>query len=725
VIRRLLRSGYRKLGREQAAIGFSQSPLLQLRHGRRPDSQAREGDEVICIEVSTPLVFAMKTLQQRFRTASRHFGGSGRISRFANALLVTLLLSTIVPARPTFAQETSPAPYTFQECDQVEEALLRDELNGITQSIFEPEKILLEIEAIVDLKWEELDLDSTVDEAVDAAVEKARSETDWWERVKSNWSADTTKELTEKVATYAFASESFVTAVNQLSENIASDLVDELRIMTAKSASSALQCVQAFIGDTFSQTMAAVLEEQIQERIDEIIVDPDPENATILDILELHPELLSGVAVIIGTQLAKRFAAKMAQNIAGKIITRILGKLVTTAIPLVGWIIGGGLIVWDVINAGEGAFPQIRDALKGDQTKAEVRRHIAKEVHEELLAELDLTELSRSVSNDVYSQWQGFRRKYGRVLELAETNLRFQGTLDNTPVEEISKLADFVSVVEAKLGSAELEILLDKGQFERLLALPRDVLEMLELGVDPDIVIEWADLAGESIAQLVATELYRVSSPTDFRDRADLERILVIDNAEHMQKAMLLDREDRDALLALPTVHIEQVLEEFSPEELSWLSREYLTKLNAQERNALVDRVLREPRLKAELGVELVQVTLLESQDLEETLDYITLKTGDRFWVRQVFDMLSTIRPALSGELSWALFWHYEGAALRNSLYALAGLIVLAILWKRVLSRRRRQDVNVTVVLPENRGSSESDPDSKRIEVGSTGENEQ
>ncbi|MCY3711498.1 MAG: hypothetical protein OXG26_21640, partial [Caldilineaceae bacterium] len=534
-------------------------------------------------------------------------------------------------------------------------------MNYITQSIFEPEKIRLEISAIVDRKWEELDLDTTVDLAVDAAVSRASSETDWWERVKSNWSADTTKELTEKVATDAFGSESFVTAVNQLSENIASELVDELRIMTAKSASSALQCVQAFIGDTFSQTMAAVLEEQIQERIDEIVVDPDPENATILDIIELHPELLSGVAVIVGTQLAKRFAAKMAQNIAGKVITRILGKLVTSAIPLVGWIIGGGLIVWDVINAGEGAFPQIRNSLQENQTKAELRKQIANEVHAELLAELDLTELSRSVSNDVYSQWQEFRRKYGRVLELAETNSRFQGILDNTPVEEVKKLADFVSVVEAKLGSAELESMLDKGQFERLLALPQNVLEMLELGVDPDIVIEWAELAGESIELLVATELYRVASPGDFRDRADLERVLVLNDAELIQKAMLLDRVERDAVLALPSVHIEQVLKKLSPEELSWLAKEYLTKLNAKVINVLVDRVLREPELITELGVELVQVTLLESQDFEETLDYITLKAIDRPWAAQVIDMLAAIGPALSGELSWALYWHYEG----------------------------------------------------------------
>ena len=649
---------------------------------------------------------------------------SSIISRLANAFLIALIVSTIVPAHSTFAQESSPVTFAFQECDQIEEARLRDELNGITQSIFEPEKIRLEIEAIVDRKWAELDLDSTVDAAVDAAVEKARNETDWWERVKSNWSADTTKELTEKVATHAFGSESFVNAVNQLSENIASELVDELRVMTAKSASSALQCVQAFIGDTFSQTMAAVLEEHIQNRIDELTLDSDPENATILDIVELHPELLSGVAVIIGTQLAKRFAAKMAQSIAGKIVVRILGKLATSAIPLVGWIIGGGLIVWDVINAGEGAFPQIRDALKEDQTKAELRRQIANEVHEELLAELDLTELSRSVSNDVYSQWQGFRNKYGRVLELAENNSRFQGLLDNTPVEEVKKLADFVSVVEAKLGSAELESLLDKGQFERLLTLPQEVLEMLELGVDPDVVIEWADLAGEAIVLLVATELYRVASPSDFRDRADLERVLALNDAELVQKAMILNRVERDAVLALPTVHIEQVLEVLSTEELSWLATAYLTRLNAQERNVLVDRILREPKLMAELGVELVQVTLLESQGLEETLKYISLKTGDRPWASQIFDMLLSIRSAFSGELSWALFWHYEGAVLRNSLYLLAGLIVLATLWRRLRSRRQSPDVNVTVVLPESRGAG-SNSDSKGFESSSKGESGQ
>jgi len=108
----------------------------------------------------------MKAHHRRFRIASRLGGVPGNIRRFANVVLIALLVSTTMPARITIAQETPPVTYTFQECDQIEEARLRDELNGITQSIFEPEKIRLEIEATVDRKWAELDLDSTVDAAV-------------------------------------------------------------------------------------------------------------------------------------------------------------------------------------------------------------------------------------------------------------------------------------------------------------------------------------------------------------------------------------------------------------------------------------------------------------------------------------------------------------------------------------------------------------------------------
>ena len=309
-------------------------------------------------------------------------------------------------------------------------------------------------------------------------------------------------------------------------------------------------------------------------------------------------------------------------------------------------------------------------------------------------------------------------------MELANANLRFQEILDNAPVEEVKKLAELVAVVEAKHGPERLNSLIDRGQFKRLFAFPQKILEMLELGVDPDVVIAWADLAGELIDQVVTMELYRVASPTDFTDRADLEQVLALADAKLIQKVMLLDRDVRDAVLGMPSAHIKQILEALSIEDLSWLARTYLANLEAQERNILVERILSEPELISELKSALVQMALLESQDFEETLNYISRKTRDEQLVGRVIDMLAMLGPAISGELSWRLFWLYDGVVLRNVLYAFAVLIVLTILWRKTISRRQRQDVNVTVVLPDNHGGSGGNSETKRIESRRDEENE-
>ena len=628
----------------------------------------------------------------------------GKARRLANAFLITLLISTIAPARAAFGQDTPPV-YTFQECEQIEEARLRDELNAIAQAVFEPEQVHLKIAEIVDGKWMELNLDAIVDEAVEAGIEKVRSDTGWWERVRSNWSA---KELAEKVAIDAFGSPKFVTAVNQLSENISDELVAELRVMTARSASSALLCVQEFIGDRFSQTMAALLEEQIQERIDETVIDPDAGDATVLDIVTSHPKLLGGVAVIIGTQIAKRLAQKVTQKIAGRIIVRILGKLATAAIPIVGWIVGGGLIIWDVIKAGEGALPQIEDALKGEDVKAEIRRQIAQEVEAEFHEdeELNPRELARSIANTVYSQWQDFRRKFARVLELAKTDARFQTILNNTTTEQVAKLANLVAVADEKLEPDRLGQLIATGQFERIFFLPREAFEILRVSGDPEVVIAWADLAGELIVQVVEAELYRVASPSDFKDPTDLERILALEDADLVQKLMLFEGEERDVLLGLATEQTRQALATLATDDISWLAA-YVAQLpTPRDRNLLVDRVLREPALMAHLKSESVRRTVLESPNVQETLDFLaTWGAEEAAPATQLIQAASDTKRVIDGDVPWALYWSKYGTV-QNGLYLLVGLAILYLLG-RIFLRCRRPEVNVTVNIPERRDSEE------------------
>ena len=630
----------------------------------------------------------------------------------ACVLLITLLLSPLLQPTAVRSQSTSPVSYTFEECDQVAEASLRDELNRITQAVFAEEQGGIDLAAIVRSNWESLDLDSIVDRRVADATEQIGDEEGLWGRIISGWSPQKAKELTKEIATLTFGSSTFRDAIDELSLDISADVVTEIRLMTARSASSALLCVQQYIGDTVSPTMAAVLEKDIQARLTEIEFTED-EDLDLLDVVRANPNLTGGVAVIIGTQIARTLGKQLAQTIAGRVVGRMLPRLVTGAIPLVGWVIGAGLIVWDLFNAKEGSLPQIRDALQAPEVKDEIRAQVLEKVGDELRVELP--QLARSVSNDVYSQWQEFRQRYARILELAKVNMVFQRILDNAPIEEVKKLGDLVEELESKYGSDRFRDLVDGGQFERLFALPEIILEMIQLDVDPEEVIAWADLAGDSITRAIELEMYRVSSPEDFIDRADLERIIALEDVELVQKVMLLARDEREALLGLSSAHISQILNSLPEVDLSWLAKKYLAVLDPQQKNVLVERILRVPELFAELKVDSVNKALMESQDLEATLSYIIQKTKDVPWLGKVTQMVADIGPYLSGDLSSALFWRYGGTALLNVVYVLAGLIALLVVWWRV-APRRRQDVNVSVVLPERHDRDEKNAIVRRTE---------
>ena len=632
--------------------------------------------------------------------------------RWLLLLPIAFLLASFVPAKISRAQANSPNSYTIQECDEVKESNLRDELNRITQSVFAEERGGVSVSEIVERNWNTLNLNATVDATVEAATERVMEETGFWDRFISGWSPSKAEEVTKQVATFAFDSSEFREAFDLLSLNISDDVVAEIRLMTAKSASSALLCVQTFVGDTISPTMAAVLEVEIQARLSEIQFTGD-EDLNLLDIVRANPNLTGGVALIIGTQIARTLGKQLAQKIAGRVAGRILARVGSAVVPLVGWVIGAGLIAWDLFNAKEGSLPQIRDALQDPEVKEEIRAQVTEKVSDEL--RIELPQLARSVSNDVYSQWQEFRRKHSRVLDLTRASQRFQSILDNTPVEMVKTLADLVALAEEKLGTEGLVNLIDTGKFERILSLPEEAIEIFRVTGDAAVVIAWADLAGELIVKVVELELYRVASTSDFRDRADLETVIALEDAELIQKLMLLDRKERETLLGLSTAHIKQVLEALSEEELSRLAREYLAELEPQERNIVVDRILTVPEVFPELRVDAVRRALLESQDFEATLNYIIQRTKSVPWIGEVVQMSAALGPVLSGDLPWALFWRYDVAALGNVLLALMGLIVLIIVWRRV-SPRRKQDVNVNVVLPERRGINEIDTNVKRIE---------
>ncbi len=635
-----------------------------------------------------------------------------RYSLAVSFLISMLIMSLSLPSSAK-AQSTAPVSYAFEECDQVDEASLRDELNRITQTVVADEQSSLNVAEIISRHWRDMGMDLRVDNAVEEAIELVGSDTGFWELIWSGWSPPKAEELATKVAEEAFGSDGFASRFDELSTLVTDDIVDEIRLVTAKSASSALICVQEFIGGRFSHTLTAELNRQIEADLELLKLDPDTDQS-FLDILGIHSNLAGGVTVIIGSrigvELARRLASVLTRNIIYRILSRILGSFFIGGIPFVGWIVGGALVVIDLYNSRDGALPFIQESFQEDTVKTEMQEWMAEAVSEGL--RLEMPTLARNVADSAFSQWQEFRRKFARVLELSETNQRFKQILDFTEVDQLAKLSELVALVE-EYEPYRLEDLLSSGQFEFMQTLPEEALEIYRHSGSSETLISWAELASDLILKVVQHQLYLVSEAADFVDRDALENVLGLEDETAIRKSMSLNSEEREALLALALESARSLLlGDLNTEQLSLIATTYLTALSPQDAEFLASFVLNNPALISLLESDTVQNALLQSQSLQAALSFLSEGMNREQWPGRVLQVLGDLGPVLSGDVSWLLFWVKNGTTIsnpRNSLPILGGLLLLFLILK-IAWGRRRTEVNVTVNVPDHR---EADRDRK------------
>lgn len=525
-----------------------------------------------------------------------YFGiGDGRSLRLRNAILIALLLSAILPAGTAFGQSVPPV-YTFPECENVEEELLLGELSRIIRSVLDSEISGLDVEKIIEENWTDLELDSVVDRAVDDAVDRVREEEGTWDRIFSGWSEEKASEFAEKVAVYAFDSREFREGVGALSVDIVDDLTVEINMMTVKSASSALLCVQEFIGTTFSESMSLTLEENIRDWLAEI--DSDLVDGAVKVDLGDHKISLAGIGTIVGTQIARKLGEKVAQGLLGKIVTRVLGRAASAVVPVAGWVIGGALIIYDLYKAWDGSLPQIQKDFRGESVKKTIRQEISLIVEEELREALP--EISEPVTIEIFSQWKRFLHDFEHVLRLAQKNERFRSIVDGVTADQVEKLSNLVAIGDEVLGAEWLIRIIETGEFERILALPKDSFVILQEKADPEFVLAWADFAGEKIVRVVETALYEVASPSDFGDRDMLDKVLALEDPLVIQDFMQHSEEEREALLSLSTAQNRWIFTELSKAEAQWLAA-YLSEMPSTAQSGLVEFVIRDRALISQL----------------------------------------------------------------------------------------------------------------------------
>ncbi|MEZ4619698.1 MAG: hypothetical protein R2867_29920 [Caldilineaceae bacterium] len=287
----------------------------------------------------------------------------------------------------------------------------------------------------------------------------------------------------------------------------------------------------------------------------------------------MHQKALGGVGLIVVTEISRRIALrlseKIAERIAGKIIGRVIGKAGSTLIPVAGWVIGLGLIVWDLWEGGNGALPQIRDALQSEEVKAKVRQEVSDAVKSGLPEEVSIVALEIAVS--LVEEWNSFCDTNRSVCTLADSNSTFRDILNYTPLDQVGKLVTLVDLFVNNLGRAALEDAVNDGQFERLLVMPEAAYTLLAENKSIETVLAWSALAGDQMDRLLALGIPQQKVPSDF-DEPLLRAVLNVDDPTAVDNLLTLDREALTTLYQFAGTNFVRLANRLSATELAQLS---------------------------------------------------------------------------------------------------------------------------------------------------------
>lgn len=589
------------------------------------------------------------------------------VSKF---VVVACLLVLAIPALPVAAQE-NPAPL-LQECAEVDEASLQDELHTLTQGVFATAVADIDLETIVRNQWDELGMDAVVRAEVDRAVAHVKQDTDFWNSFLSGWSPAKGQELTEAVADEAFDSEGFRQAIETLSAGVAVAISTGIGDLQADGVSRALYCLQTFIRANYSEAVLNTFEQEMQVAASTVQVEgPGINPGTVIG---QHTTALGGVGVIVAAQVAKsltkKLISRLSTRVAGRVTTRLLGRVGTQLIPLAGWVVGIGLIAWDIYDSRDGAIPAIQESLRAEEVMTFIQGQIVAAVEPEL--RLAVPEVATEIADDLYSQWLEIKRDLRVILELAKSDAAYGGLLASMQTPE--QLARLVAVTAALLGSAGAEAVkaaAADGSLQRAVELSADVTPVVLTSGSLADALAWSEAAGAMLDDVVRLEIHKARKPGDL-GREQLRALIDVESPAAVSELALLPTEQLVTLLGLSSQSLRDLAKAFDGEQLVWIART-LEELPTGERGPLVSRLLSDPRLIDALQDTGVTEIVPPGSNLDEVIGFLG---GPRDGIAIATDALAVV----TGEPTAQMYQHKYGWPTTLMVLAIALLIALILL---------------------------------------------
>ncbi len=602
-------------------------------------------------------------------------------------LLAALILNHLpVAAQQNSSQNGTPSSeYTYGECRGLDRERLRSEIETHAKDALDSPLKPVDVDGLVARKWAELNVDATIDGEVAKAVEQVRQDEGYWSRLWSGWSPDKADEFARRIISDTFGSPVFAAKLDELSTAIGTEIARDVQSEFARAASAAFLCLQQYVGERYSTTLFNAFEEGV--RLQSQQLDLSQAANVDVDALDVHSKALTGVGLIVVTEIARRVAIrlseKIAERVAGKIIGRVLGKAGTSLIPVAGWVIGIGLVVWDLWEGGQGALPQIQESLTSEDVKVKIRSEITTVIKDGLPQESAIAAVE--ISATLIDEWDGFCTNNRYLCLVADENPGMRSLLEYVPVGDLAKLSTWVDRLLAVSGRSELDAAIDNGQMEALMTLPLEATTILSDTRSLTTTLAWGKTAGDRLPAVVNYGIHRQKSPADF-DPESLALLLAIDDAAAISRLTSLQSDQMQTLLKLPAQSVTVLAKSYTTADLQNLA-DVLAQPQATPVAILADQVV-----KGETTIVQLQ-TLSATHQLSNTAASVSATNPVTNSVTSAISAsISTMADAVNQTvLSWrsSIYSFFAGLSwlqLAGLLAISVGLLAVAIaLW---LSRR-------------------------------------
>lgn len=581
-------------------------------------------------------------------------------------VLILLVFCFILNTTSVYAAPISQnLDYIAPSCADINEDEFRVELNRQVQSFIKDEATKTNLQVLVEQKWNNLNIDSAIDLEVDRAVDRVKNNTGYWGRFISNWRPGKAKALAQEIVELVFDTSPVIKGkFQELTETVAEDFSVKLETISVKSSTYAMECLEQFIGGQYSQPVVEIFNDSLESSIkgtDGESTNLRPESSLFL---KSHKSGITGAAYLfIKNTIAKKLVEQITSRVVQQVGERIAGRIAESVIPIVDFVI---LLqtIGDFANP-DAAINEIRISLKKPEVKEKFKEQITDSIEKQLDAQSSA--IAIQISSTLYSQWQGAKDRFREALNFSKESPEFLQLLEINP----AKASLLLETLLENMSRNELRESLQSGTFKQAFSLPESTYPILSMPNGLPLLLEWSNMAGRKLGDVVKLEIYKHKSPKDF-DPQLLSDVLSINDPSTISKLALLDVDSIRRLLSVSKRSLISVSAHLSPDDLHKLA-DYLGELDQLQTNQLLKLLNDDPSvIKNPNTVK----HILESQDISAAQEF--RKTS-----KSLISLVRDTIGAFTGVISWRLFLDKYGTPVDFFFISVPLLLIAAaiVLW--------------------------------------------